>query len=564
MLICILANTQAQAKYSFISLNEKYTFNFPQFDLSIPLPAKAGFRTPQIPDKKVMFEIDTETFYCFDLDQLHKEIGAGRFVFSIPDCGNHYLYLDIGVVPVANFYKMKRELAEQAIYQQLSNIKTKLGKDTYSITDHNLDLHYIYHEGYLFTFHMLSETAPKIKKQYCNIISNIQSKDMRNELRKYEDRIKYGYFDEQKNVSDRELLTFTVMEGKNEKQTTYNWDVFDMQVTIPADWKYRINGRQIARTDNENVRIVMDTLDFFDNPMMMTWFTSDSLIFTVRSYTKAAKVDMEKMIKQMASMTNHSVEKIINIDGIIMPATLYGTPEMATIDTYYEANGITHWLSFGGVTAQTLSLADKILSSIKINQPQIKGKVAKNSCSTLSECFKMKGAAPVELDAPLEVPNIDESKTVVCDLPNIGMKLRILGSENQWYCSVGSDRVEMKDGIVEAVPINNTDKRLTIYSMQPEGVYYNISKLQDSPMDMKTYTENFKRGFSSYKMITVLHASVTTVNDRPWSIFIYKQENQYIGMFTAVNNGYEMSIAAMGTSYEEIVEKAGYIRLVDL
>ncbi|MBB4037180.1 hypothetical protein GGR21_003095 [Dysgonomonas hofstadii] len=564
LLFCIIVSTQAQVKYSFISMKEKYTLNLPQFDMSIPLPAKAGFRTPQISDKKVMFEIDTETVYCFDLDKIGEEEGAGLFSFSVPDCNEYYLYMEISRLPIASFYKKKRELALQSGIKQLPALKTKLNKETYSISENSIDYHYIHHEDFLFSFYMKTEAPEKIKKQYQNIIRNIQSKDLRNQLRKYEDRIKYGYFDKKKDTYDPELYKFLVWEGVREKQSTYTWDVFDIQATIPAGWNYRVNGRQMRESGDESgIRIVMDSLDLYDNPMMMTWFRSDSLTFTIRSYTKASNVNMEDMIKHMASMVSYSVQKTINIDGIAMPVTLYGTEEMATIDTYYEANGITHWLSFGGVTAQTMPLADRILSSIKIDQPQLKDRASGNVCNTLGGCFGMKKAKPVQLDVPLEIPYIDESKTMLCMLPNVKMKLRILGPDNQWYCSVGSDRVEMKDGVVEAVPVNNSDKRLTIYSMSPEGVYYNISKLQDSPMDRKTYTENFKRGFSSYKMITVLHASVTSVNGKPWSICIYKQNDQYMGMFVAANSEYEMHIAATGTSYEEIVGKAGYIRLVE-
>jgi len=564
LLFCIIVSTQAQVKYSFISMKEKYTFDLPQFNLSIPLPAKAGFRTPQISDKKIMFEIDTETVYCFDIDKIEEEEGAGLFSFSVPDCEEYYLYMEICKLPIASFYKKKRELALQSGIKQLPALKTKLSKETYSISENSIDYHYIHHEDFLFSFYMKTEAPEKIKKQYQNIIRNIQSKDLRNELRKYEDRIKYGYFDKKKDTYDSELYKFSVWEGQRERQTTYTWDVFDIQATIPAGWKYRVNGRQVQESDDESgIRIVMDSLDLYDNPMMMTWFTSDSLTFTIRSYTKASNVSMEDMIKQMSSMVSYSVEKKINIDGITMPVTFYGTEELATIDTYYEANGITHWLSFNGITVQTMPLADRILSSIKIDQPQLKGRVPENICNTLSQCFEMKNITPVQLDAPLKIPHIDESKTMVCLLPNVNMKLRILGQGNQWYCSVGSDRVEMKDGVVEAVPVNNSDKRLTIYSMSPEGVYYNISRLQDSSMDMKTYTENFKRGFGSYKMITVLHASVTSVGGRPWSICIYKQNDQYMGMFVAVDSEYEMHIAATGTSYEEVVEKAGYIRLVE-
>lgn len=564
--ICIttLGSMQAQVKYSFISLQEKYEFNFPQFDLSIPLPAKAGFKAPSVEDAKIMFEIDTETIYCFDVERLETDKNAGKFIFSIPGCEADYLYMSMSKMPVAEFYTRKRVWTEHTSYEQLPVIKMRLGKETYSISDVKYDYHYFHHEGYLFCMRLSSKTPQKIKKQYLNIIRNIQSKDLRLSRTKYENRIKYGYFDRKNDNSeeDKERYKFLNWEGKTDSQTTFVWDLFNFQIAIPSGWKYNVNAEQILKAnDDKTVHAVMDSLDLYHNSMMMSWFTSDSLSFSLRSYTKESSVNLEDMIKRMASMANYTVTKLVDIDGISVPATLYGTNEIATIDTYYEVNGIKHWLSFSGITSKTLPLADKMLSSIKIDQPQIKGKKQTNSSGSFSDCFKMEESTPIVLDAPLNVPYLDEDNIIECNLPNIGMKLGILGPENQWYCSVGIEKVEMKDGIVKAVPLNNTDKRLTIYSMQPEGVYYNISKV-DEPKDMKTYTENFKRSYKGYKNISVMHASVVTINNNEWSIFIYKQGDSYTGMFTTVYPGYEMAVAATGTSYDEIVKKSGYIRLI--
>ena len=569
-LICIAAYNlaTAQVKYSFINLDKKYEFNLPQFDLSIPLPAKAGFRTPQIPDGKAMLEIDYQTIYCFDLDKIGTDRDAGRFVFSVSGSEDYYLYLQINEMSIGDLEKRKKELSKRATHTQLSDLKIKLGKDLFSVSDGESDFHNLHHKGYLFSFHLSSKMPQKVKNQYLDIIRNVQSKDLRSQRLKYENRVKYGYFErlDINTPEERASRKFPNWEGNVDLQTSFTWDVFHIQTTIPANWKYHVNAEQLIESrDKRHVQVVIDSLYLYYNPMMISWFASDSLTFTIRSYTKAANVNMESMIKQMAASVNYSTTKTINIDGIAMPVTLYGTQEMANIDTYYEANNVTHWLSFSSVTKQTLPLVDEILSSVKIDQPQIKSKkVSQKSYTKLSHYFTMKEAEAVQLDSPLLVPYIDENNLIDCNLPNVGMKLRVLGPEDQWFCSVGNERVKMKNGVIEAAPVNNTDKRLTIYSMRPEGVYYNISKIEDSSVDLKTYAENFKRNFASYKEISVMHASVTTVNDRSWCIFIYKQGEQYMGMFTTVSSGYEMSISATGTNYDEVVKKSGYIRMVNI
>lgn len=569
VLICFTLNNYAQNRIedSFISLKEKYEFNLPQFDLSIRLPANSGFRIRGVSDEKTMLDIDTETIYCFDLTRLGKDNKAGHIVFSVPDCGDDYLSMQIFEMPIAEFYKRKKVLAQQDKYKLLPTLKMKLGIETFSFSDGTFDFHFFHREGFLFCFSMPDKTSSKIKKQYQDIISGVQSKDLRMARTKYENRIKNGYYEKKDDDTedDDKRYKFADWEGRITNPTTIDWELFGIKATIPGNMKYRVTCEQIVKSDDgTSIRIVMDSLNLYYNSIMISSFMSDEMSFTIRSYTKAANFNIGEIIKKDAEMTKYSTTKTIQVDGIALPATFYGTKEIGNIDLYYEANGLTHWLSFSGITSKTLPLADKLFASIRINQPQLKTKLSKNSCTTLSQCFVLKEVSDVPLDAPLAVPNISNVNIISCNLPNIGMKLGLLGPESAWLCSVGNNIVEMKNGIVEAVPLNNSDKRLSIYSSLSEGVYYNISKLdEDSSTDMKTYTENLKRSFSSYNEMNVKHASVTIINDRPWSMLIYKQAERYIGMFTAVCPGYEMSIVATGTSYDEIMEKSGYVRLVE-
>lgn len=568
---CISYNPlYAQVKYSFFSINEKGEFNLPQFDLSIPLPAKTGFKTPQIPDKKVMFEIDNETIYCFDLDQLDTEKGAGQFIFSIPDSDDNYLYFQINRISAAAYYKKKREIDNNSANSKIPNLKSKLPNEIYSFTDGKSDYYCFHDNGYLFSFRIISSTPKAIKEKYHDIIKNTSTKDLRLARDKYENRIKYGYYDEKdiniRTEKDKKHYEFSNWEGKITQQTTFVWDAFRLQVTIPDgnQWKYRINAEKVVNTDDsDNIKVYMDPLDLYYNPMTMSWFVSDSLTFSIRSYTKTMNVKVADMISYSASMTKYSKSETINVDGIAMPAVLYGSDEIGSIDLYYEADSISYWLSFSGVTSESLPIADKILSSIKIDHPQLKNKSPKKICSNFTSCFAMKKTSAVELDAPLTIPEIPLSNTAVCNLVNVGIKLHLSQPANDWYISVGSDRVKMQDGILDAVPINNTDKRLTIYSPSDEGIYYNISKSDDTPMDIKVYTENFKRAWSTYKEITVLHSSVTPINGKLWSFQIYETRGQYMGLFTTNIPNYEILVSITAKSYEEIVKKAGYIGLIE-
>jgi len=309
--------SQTTIKSQFLSINNAYEFTLPQFDVCLPMPAKAGFRVPLFSGKNIKLEVDDITRYYFDLSYL-KEPNNFSFAFQVSASeNNQLLYMNILELDKMAMESSIQKLVSKDRIKNIPGFKTKLGKTLsyeWEIKEGRMvETHIITFEKYSFSFTLDKDLDKKIKKHYLNMIRKFREKNQSYLKVKYETQAKNGEFEpKEKKV---------IINPENNKGTLgssvfFEWPDLGYGLSIPADWEYQIEGK-ISSQEYSHVKLSFDKSFMDSDYMALSWFRNNEVNVTLRSYRK---INPLEMINQMAQMTKHSQSVAIVVDNVPLKA----------------------------------------------------------------------------------------------------------------------------------------------------------------------------------------------------------------------------------------------------
>lgn len=566
-------NIDYETSHDYFSYTDKYEFNLPQFDFSIPLPANASFRTPLRSGKNVFLEIGEQTNYYFDLGYLRTRPNF-LFEFILPDNMNTSSLI-MTILP--NPHKYSYEEYHKALIppslksEAIPSLKTKIGNtfsrrilptDTifnngtaYEIFDY---VHFIHVDDYLFVFSISSLSDAKDIKRYENIIKKATRKNLSHDRIKYETRVKNNYFDKkEKEEITEEKKKLTDIEGQLNKPTTFCWEQIGFNIKIPTNWHYEVNGRKLNWISDNTADVSVEGTDMHDHTMMFNWFKSEEQSMLIRFFFD--ETDLDKLVETQTKTVNYSKAAKLSIDGKSVPVVMHGSEEVGTLEIYFKENNISYWISIYNITKENILSLDEMLSSIKIN----KAEKGNEPYTPVSNIFKMKDLSPIELNPPINLPETDLSEAEEYIINPLDMKLYLSGNKEDIMYSKGSKHLKLDGNEINELPDNDTDKRLSVFFIK--DIYapsYSISKYS-TYIPVEKYIKDMKRTWKNYKNQKIIHASVMNIDGRDWGIFMSESSGIYMGIIICYFDKYQLMITYRANSEEEVKEKISVINTVE-
>lgn len=564
LLVFLLAgdiSSQAVIKPAFLSVSNKYEFTLPQLDVSLPLPATAGFLVPHFTGKNIKLEVDDITCYYFDLSYLEKP-KSFCFYFALPaqQGTKNLLAMNIVKLDKAEVEKMANTAVSGKDGKWVSGIKSKVGKSiSYQWLSKNgsaNETHIITKGEFSFLFTLNVDMDKKLKKRYLNIIKGFKEKNQPYLKVRYETRVKNGEFEPKAKEVQKPVVAPKGNEGKLTASTVFEWEKLGYSVEIPENWEYKIEGDLIAE-DAKHAKVMLGESFFEDNFMTMSWFRNDEIALVIRSYREW---DLPDMLNRQAEMTKYFQKMDVIVDGVSLQAWYYGSLEFGSFDICFNAKEVNHWISFSGVTKQMLPLLQQMLSTIRIENSQPDN--TRGIVSDLGNLLELEELTLVELDEPLALDhNWPDGELFDCRLVDLDVKVKLPGKYSDYMYTIGSLKGTIDDGIVKGLPENDTDKRLSVFALNKSPLSINISK-KTQTIPHETYIQGFKRGWSIYRESEFLHGSIAHANGLEWSICIVKNNSHYLGIYVCYIEGYEIMITTHSQSKEEVYESVATIKNV--
>lgn len=564
LLFCVAVeniNSQVTVKPAFLSVSNKYEFTLPQFDVSLPLPANTQFLVPHFSGKNIKLEIDDVTCYYFDLSYLEKP-NSLVFYFNLPALKDNENLLSMMIMNL-NESELKQRLgnaSSRGDWEMIPGLKTKLGKSTsYLSTKPDGDIaecHAISKGEYTYFFALNDNMDKKLKKQYLNIIKNFKEKNQPYLKVRYETRVQNGEFEPKEEKETKVPVKAPEQKGTLTASSFFEWPTLGYGIQIPQGWEYQVEGNPVSEKEN-HMQLSFDKSFFEDNFMTMSWFRSEELSVTIRSYRE---IDLPNMIKSQAANTKYTQDVDIIINGIPFQACYYGSKEYGSLDFSFEAEGKYHWVSFSGVSKNTLAQLQEMLSTIKLKNDL--PKQTKIFSKDLSSQLNLKELTPLILDQPLSLnENWPEGDLFNCELVDLDIVAKLPGKEGDYMSNIGDLKGKVNNGIIKGVPENSTDKRLAVYSINRLPVTLAISKKEQTIPNEK-YILYFKRGWSIYKNAELIHGSISTINGLEWCVCIMRNDALYFSMCTCYVGDYEIMVSTNVKSKEDAFKSVNYLKNV--
>jgi len=433
-LILIVCKSESQViSPGYISIKNAYEFDLPQLDVSLSLPANTGFVVPVFSGKDVMLEIDDQTVYCFDLAYLdNPETNYFRFSLTGDDSG----YIQLNINRTEKFDKVieqERVRHRADFVEVLKTMKSGLGESV-SYKKHSggsdYDIHLFYNEGYQFIFSIRSDI--KDKSSYMKIINGFRKKNLYKERMKYENRIKYGYFDKEskKPVIDinENSPKFRKIAGKTDTNKVIELPNQYMSVEIPSNWVYEFEGRNLV--SQSDIILVLETseLDMFNNSMIFTWLRGEGMVMICRYSSKKSRnpANFSNISDGAKQVYSFSGDTKIFIDGIEVPCSYYGSPDNLSIDTWFETENGYYSFSAFNITIDNLPDYDRLFNNIKINSEIQRSKKAIQDKARLLSVIPVKKKKAIELDK-LVFTGKGDIEVFKCKLSTVGATLWLPG-----------------------------------------------------------------------------------------------------------------------------------------
>lgn len=543
----------------FISMKTRCEFNLPQFDICLPLPPNTGFEVPRMMGDEIMFEIDEQTYYCFPLSYLENE-KARAFRFAPTKDYKQSLILNIMPFEEEFTYEkvMQEERKNSYFVNEIPALHSKLGKSvSYLMQDDGYyNVYTYYYKGYIFVFRYSTMCAKEKQLEFNNLIKGIKPKNLYKEREKYENRVKYGYYDtESKKYADPTPDNlFQRLKGDINEATIFSIPKLDVSIEIPEGFRYEVDGRRIEATANKAI-VELSEVDLVEQNLFFGMFLSDnfSVTYNVSTYKSGAKY-----IQQLKNMSAYAKQAKTVINGIEFQLLVYGTEELANVQAYAEVGEREYSIMIAGITIDNIEKAEKLLLSYNIDVDS-KGKkeTKKNPISSL---IKMKKMKDVELDeVNLGEPNLEN--TFFCDITGVGLRLYYVGERKNYVTHIESPTKPIPAN-KKVADLPEDGQALGIFSM--DGSQFTSSTIRKSDKKVSSIAEmikSMKQGWAAYPAYKVLTASVVSSNGLDWGMFAYETEGRYLAMFITYINGYEVYYNVITNSESQMYEYSKLIKV---
>jgi len=182
---------------NFLTLKKSYDFELPMFDLSLQLPANAGFRVPFWNRENAFLNINQKNVgYCCNKAAILSE--SPEFTFSLPKQNAKALGLSIENATVPDFEKTLEQIRESNSYlSDLPPLKGKLGIYYGFLTGEEnwkLRFYFLQKDELSLMFAIYTENEKEIK-QCEKIIQSLSAVDLKEEREKYLEMVENGAFE---------------------------------------------------------------------------------------------------------------------------------------------------------------------------------------------------------------------------------------------------------------------------------------------------------------------------------------------------------------------------------
>jgi len=558
LLLLVAGNIYSQTTIepTFISIKNKYEFTLPQFDVSLPLPANAQFQVPRFSGRDILLEVNDITCYYFHLSYLER---TDRFTFLFTVASQNadeILRMNIIEQDAAGIIQKIDEAVSNGIVKRIPGIKTKLGETVSYQMEEELETHVITKGEYAFAFTLNSQMNKKLKQQYLNIIKKFKEKQQPYLKVRYETKAANGEFKPKKEEVKPIIIKSEENKGKLAGDMFFEWPDLGYGIKIPENWEYQIDG-ELAPLQDDHVKLLFDKSFLESDFMTMSWFRNDEVSVLFRSYRKINPLDM---INNQIKNTKHTQTVDLLVDGIPLKGYFYGSKEFGSLDFCFEAQNAHHWVSFSSVSKNTLALLQELLSTMKIEGIQQTDKKATTAVPDLNTQLKLKDLSPVKIDMPLELTdNWPAEELFDCELIDLGIHIKLPGKESDYLYMTGNSRESIKNGVIKGVPLNDSDKRLSVFSLASSPISCSISKKAPIESNEK-YIKDFKRGWSVYKEWEFVHGSIANANELEWRVCITKYADSYTSMLSTDIDGLEIFISITTPSKEEALKCVSYLK----
>ena len=564
-------NAQNLSSPGFIRQTEPFEFCFPQFEVGLSLPAKSGFMASVFSGKEVMMNIDTKTIYCCSLDYLDND-KTNFFRFSLSDDKS---YMQLRISKLAKFDEVK--ILENARHRKgfvevMKSIKSRLGESvSYKLKtgDNFYEEHLFYKDGYLFTFSVKSNSSERFA--YLKIIAGFGEKNLLQEKVAYENRVKYGYYDKEKNKPtvkpDEGGFKYRKIAGKLQKNTIIDIPNMHMSINVPAGFVYELNGRKLVEDDKGGLVLEIEEIDLINNGMILGWLRGNSLSLILRYSSKKHRspVSFNNLASGAKQVYSFSGDTKLFIDGLEMDASYYGSPDIQNIDTWVETENGFYSFSASNITTTNIDIYDRLFTGIKVDTEKLRNKKALTNQKQLSVALDVKERTPIKLDK-LNFPKQVDIETFKCNFSTVGAILQLPGKPVDYKYGImrtfGEEKLILDAAASTPIAPDYENMFVCLYS---HGKKYRIDCTLYLQYGDKTSIEDMlKDGVRSrssvrYQNKIVRAGLIKAVDGSEWGFlfeegntnaWVYGRNNEYLIMLTLGATNQDDLMKLCSTFYE--------------
>ena len=541
---------------NFFSLKKSYDFELPMFDLSLELPANAGFRVPFWNKKNAFLNINERNVsYCCSKAAILSE--NPEFTFSLPKQNTKALGLSIEKKTVLDFEKNLEEIRESESYlSDLPPMEGQLGTYYGFLTgEENWEVrfYFLQKDSLSFMFAIYSENEKEIK-QCEEIIQSLRAVDLNEERGKYLEMVKNGYFEKQEKADSNAFVSDTTRV-----QTTFSFPELGLKMLFPENWIYSFltEKKDVIHSENKleihwgiNDLLRMGSLHF-------NAYNGDLSAFAT-FYPKTEK--SEEIIRNTIENQQEIKRFPVLIDGLEGEAVAVGMPSMPTIHFRLTLDSYIFQFTAINVTADNLQLLQSFISNIKISYEQKKDILDKDILLSASPILPLSQQLDIKAFKPGELPvtrlkqtepEVD-IKTIPASFKDAGISF-MLPLLNSTYCLPQENCVSIdKKSIVVAGKPSADKGNLSITAIDENSknmISVTLSTL-NSASDFETYFKAMVENWKTYNSIKMKRTEFVMVNGQKWGIMEYVQSGKPVCMMMTYFNDYFITVSYSGDSEE--------------
>jgi len=535
---------------NFFSLKKSYDFELPMFDLSLELPANAGFRVPFWNKKNAFLNINERNIsYCCNKAAILSE--NPEFTFSLPKQNTKALGLSFEKKTAPEFEKNLEEIRESESYlSDLPSLEGQLGTYYGFLTGEEnwkIRFYFLQKDSLSFMFAIYSENEKEIK-QCEEIIQSLRAVDLNEERGKYLEMVKNGYFEKQEKADSNAFVSDTTRV-----QTTFSFPELGLKMLFPENWIYSFltEKKDVIHSEN-NLEIHWDINDLLKmGSLHFNAYNGDLSAFAT-FYPKTEKSD--EIIRNTIENQQEIKRFPVLIDGLKGEAVAVGMPSMPTIHFRLTLDSYIFQFTAMNVTAGNLQLLQSLISNIQISDEQKKGiPVTPSPTLPLSQQLDIKAFKPGELPVTSlkqTEPAVD-IKTIPASFKDAGISFT-LPLLHSTYCLPEENCVSNDKSIVITGKPSADKGNLSITATDENNenmISVTLSILSSEP-DFDTYFKAMVENWKTYNFIKMKRTEFVMVNGQKWGIMEYVQSGKPVCMIMTFFNDYFITVSYSGDNEE--------------